>query len=100
MPTSKELASQAAEGRRQLLHGQMMQRFIGREERFARCEAAAKSMGYKNIYSLGKDNGISHQSMKSSMNSNRLSIVRLEELCTMLMCSVSYLTERDVVGLK
>ena len=100
MPTPKEFASKAADGRRDLLHLQMRQRFIGREERFARCESAAKSMGYKNIFSLGRDHGVTHQSMKSSMNSNKLSVVRLEELCVMLKCSVSYLTERDIKGLK
>ena len=87
-------------GRRDLLHQRMRQRFIGAEERHARCEAAAQSMGYKSIFSLGLEHGISHQSMKNSLRTPKLSLVRLEELCTMLNCSVSYLTERKIEGLK
>ena len=90
----------AAEARRKLLHQRMRQRFIGIEERTARCEAAAQSIGYRSVFSLGLEHGISHQSMKNSLKSPKLSLVRLEELCTMLECSVSYLTERKIEGLK
>lgn len=96
----KDFQKAEAEGRRELVHQQMRMRFIGKEERAARCDAAAQSMGYKSIYTLGIENGISHQSMKSSLNSTRMSLTRMEELCTILKCSVSYLTERKIDGLK
>jgi len=100
MKTKKEQLKLEAGGRKRLLHESMKARFISPVERLARCESAAQTMGYKSIFSLALDHGISHQSMKSSLNSPKMTLVRMEELCEMLQCSVSYLTEDRIEGLR
>lgn len=100
MAKYSKVKNEEARGRRALIHEQQKIRFISPMERMARCEAAAQSMGYRSIFSLGLEHGITHTSMKSSLNSVNPSVSRIEQLAIMLKCSVSYLTERKIVGLK
>lgn len=100
MKPQKAYRKGLGDGRKLLLHEKMKTRFISPAERFARCEGAAQSLGYKSIFSLALDNGISHQSTKASLNSPKMSLVRLEEFAVMLNCSVSFLTEQKIKGLK